>query len=292
MPGLNVLSYSGVSFRSFFAALACFALLFSGQACPVDASELSYRAPHTSIRLFSAGADSQDRGAPLAAGIEIMLEPGWKTYWRSPGEGMPPSFAWDESYNLKSAEVLWPAPTRFAEGGFSSVGYQDRVVLPVLITPQDATKPVNLSLSIAYGICKDICMPVEAQLSLDMDTPFEPADRDALQSAMAQVPKRQGADGAACPHRVVAARRVTLSGSEALRVETSYDEGAEERDLLAETEPDLVLPAPTLEAGGAPGRSAYVFAPDAASAAPLKGRMLGFTALSSKGSCESKARIE
>lgn len=291
MLGFNAFSHGGVSSRSVFAALVLVPLAGLLQTGATAAFPLSYQAPHTGIRIFSAGPDERDGGARLVAGIEITLEPGWKTYWRSPGEGMPPSFAWDESSNLKSAEVLWPAPVRFELAGLSSIGYKDRVLLPVLITPEDAAKPVNLSVSVAYGICKDICMPVEAQLSLDMDTPVKAADRDALRSAMALVPRQQQ-PGAACPHRLVSAHTVTLAGQEALRVETAHDPDAEERDLLAETGPSLILPAPTLEAGGTPGRSAYLFTPEAAGAATLKGRTFGFTALSSKGSCESKARVE
>ena len=45
------------------------------------------------------------------AGIEIQLEPGWKTYWRYPGDsGVPPSSISPARENVKSVTPLWPAP--------------------------------------------------------------------------------------------------------------------------------------------------------------------------------------
>ena len=50
----------------------------------------------------------------ILIGIEVKLHQGWKTYWRSPGEsGMPPKLDFDESSNLKSSNLEWPAPSRF-----------------------------------------------------------------------------------------------------------------------------------------------------------------------------------
>ena len=52
----------------------------------------------------------------LRAGIEIKLQPGWKTYWRYPGDsGVPPRFDFSGSENLKTAKVLYPAPHLFTD---------------------------------------------------------------------------------------------------------------------------------------------------------------------------------
>src|SRR5580693_3798463 len=68
------------------------------------------------------------RGAGAAtihhAGIEIRLAPGWKTYWRYPGDsGVPPRFDFSKSDNVQSLEVLWPAPRRFSDDDGDSIGY-------------------------------------------------------------------------------------------------------------------------------------------------------------------------
>ena len=80
----------------------------------------------------------------IRAGVEIKLDPGWKTYGRDPGDsGVPPKLDFAGSDNVKTVTVLWPAPERFPDGaGGNSIGYLDHVILPLRITPQDAT---NLS---------------------------------------------------------------------------------------------------------------------------------------------------
>lgn len=290
MHNLNVLRLMRVSCCG--AALAV--LLAAGLHAPAEAGVIggpAYEAPHTDIRLLTGGVTEHGGAGQPLAGIEIVLEPGWKTYWRTPGEGIPPSLSWDESTNLKSAEVLWPAPVRFAEAEGTSIGYKGRVLLPILITPEDPTKPVSLNLAIAYGVCKDICMPVEAQLSLDMDAPVRRGDREDLIAALARVPRKQAA-GTACPHRFVAARLAGSPERPLLRVETAFEAGANRRDLMVEAPQDAALGAPALEEGGAVGRAAWLF-PLAPDGAPhLKEAPLTFTTVSDEGSCESTARVE
>jgi DsbC/DsbD-like thiol-disulfide interchange protein len=251
----------------------------------------AYEAPHTRIRLLTGGVTEHGGISRPVAGIEIVVEPGWKTYWRSPGEGIPPSFSWDESANLKSAEVLWPAPVRFTEAEGISIGYKERVVLPILITPEDPAKPVSLNLAIAYGVCKDICMPVEAQLSLEMDAPVRKGDREDLAAALARVPRKQG-EGAPCPHRFRVARLAGSGERPLLRVETAFEASSSGRDLMVEAPQEAALAAPTLEAGTPAGRAAYLFALSAEDAPRLKEAPLTFTTVSDQGSCESTARVE
>ncbi len=72
------------------------------------------------VRLIAAGIGADGR---LAAGIEIMLEPGWRTYWRTPGAaGIPPAIDFSGSANLGAVEVSFPLPERHDDGyGVSNV---------------------------------------------------------------------------------------------------------------------------------------------------------------------------
>ena len=281
---MQVSSYGAVVFASLLAAAEP-ALAASDAPLP------AYEAPHTRIRLLTTGITDGDGPSQLVAGIEITLEPGWKTYWRSPGEGMQPSFSWDESANLKAAEVLWPVPTRFVEPEGTSIGYKGRVLLPVRITPDNPAKPVSLNLAIAYGVCKDICMPVEAQLSLDMDSPAKKNDRAEAVAALGRVPRQQGT-GAPCPHRFVSAKLSGTADQPVLRVETAYDAGAEGRDLFVEAPQEAGLGTPTLEAGTDAGHATYTATLPPDGVALLKEKPLTFTTLSQQGSCESQAPVE
>ena len=93
------------------------------------------------------------------AGIVITLEPGWHTYGRFPGEaGIPPSFDWSASRNVAAVRYEWPRPDILDSYGMRSYGYVDALVLPVLLTPKDPAAPMDVALSLSFGICKDVCM--------------------------------------------------------------------------------------------------------------------------------------
>ena len=98
------------------------------------------------------------------AGLQIDLAPGWKTYWRQPGDvGIPPQFNWAGSENLESVQVLWPAPKVTWDYGSRSVGYDTQVVFPMVVTPK-SDKAVQMQAQILLGVCDDICIPVEVNI--------------------------------------------------------------------------------------------------------------------------------
>ena len=106
------------------------------------------------------------------AGLSLKLAPGWKTYWRRPGEaGIPPMFDWSGSQNVASVKVHWPSPVMFRTNGMRTVGYHDGVVLPLEVVPKVAGQPIHLKARVDMGICKDICMPAEVVVSADLPMP-------------------------------------------------------------------------------------------------------------------------
>jgi suppressor for copper-sensitivity B len=123
---------------------------------------------HARARLVAAAADT-GKTRIVGLGLEIKLEPGWKTYWRAPGEGgMPPRFDWTGSANLAQIAIVWPVPQRFEIGGMESLGYADHVILPLDMTLAKAGEPVAARLLLHYAVCREICMLVEARLALDL----------------------------------------------------------------------------------------------------------------------------
>jgi DsbC/DsbD-like thiol-disulfide interchange protein len=100
-----------------------------------------------------------EQGTRMAA-LRLTLAPGWKTYWRSPGDaGIPPLFNWSGSQNLAGVRVHWPRPIVFEMNGYRSIGYKHEVVLPLELTATDPSQPILLQAEIDLGICRDICMP-------------------------------------------------------------------------------------------------------------------------------------
>ncbi len=133
-------------------------------------------------------------------GVRIDLAPGWKTYWRAPGgNGIPPQFDFSGSRNLARAGVTWPSPEVFAAGGVEAIGYTGSVIFPVAIE-QAAPGPVDLTLDLFYGVCEEVCIPVQEQLSLSLpsnDRSGESAIRASLDT-MAKPGSAIGMTSARC----------------------------------------------------------------------------------------------
>lgn len=124
----------------------------------------------------------QEDGARLA-GLRISLAPGWKTYWRNPGDaGIPPRFDWSASSNVADVQVLWPRPHTFESFGYRTIGYKGEVTLPLRVTPIDPSQPIELRLSMDYGVCSDICVPEAAELALSV-APGERGGEAPIQAA-------------------------------------------------------------------------------------------------------------
>ncbi|WP_247030201.1 protein-disulfide reductase DsbD domain-containing protein [Ancylobacter crimeensis] len=198
------------------------------------------------VRLV-AGATA---GGALDAGVEIRLQPGWKTYWRYPGDsGVPPRFDWSGSENLASVAVKWPAPHRFDDGGGSySIGYKRDLVLPLVVTPKDPARKLALKLTLDFAVCEKICQPARAELALDVPAGGAAPSNPELVAAQASVPA-QAALGAAGPTGIGRVQMTEDDGVPVLRIEARTAH-AESADLFVEgPNEDWALPLPIRSAG-------------------------------------------
>jgi DsbC/DsbD-like thiol-disulfide interchange protein len=122
------------------------------------------------------------------AAVRLRLAPGWKTYWRAPGEaGIPPAFDWSGSRNIAAVQIEWPRPEMFSFNGMRTLGYARELVLPVRIAPRDPAAPIRLDAVIDLGVCKDICVP--ASLAVTGDLPSDGAADPAIRAALAARPE-------------------------------------------------------------------------------------------------------
>jgi DsbC/DsbD-like thiol-disulfide interchange protein len=170
------------------ALIACgIAVVSGGTVCAAGESPWSEDV-RSAVRLVSGANNNGD--AHLRAGIEIKMQPGWKTYWRYPGDsGVPPHFDFSGSENLKTATVLYPAPHLFTDETGQSLGYKDRIIFPLVISPQQPGKPVRLRLKADYAVCEKLCVPAEGRAELTL-TPGASSQDSALAAAEARVPKQ------------------------------------------------------------------------------------------------------
>ncbi|WP_374443419.1 protein-disulfide reductase DsbD family protein [Stella sp.] len=176
------------------AAVAAAAIAAVLPAAAETASDWQ-RTDQTAVRLVSAVTATGGSGS-LSLGLQFRMEPGWKVYWRSPGSGgLPPSIDWQGSDNAGGAEVLWPAPKRFDALGIESFGYADEVVLPIRLAVPRPDAPVRLTAAVDYLTCREICIPYQATLRLDVPAgPAQPSPEAAL---VGRFLERVPGDGAA-----------------------------------------------------------------------------------------------
>lgn len=183
---MNMIRHS--AYRALVLCGAVFALHAPANAD--DASAWSDDSRST-IRLI-AGSNTAD-AATMRAGVEIKLQPGWKSYWRYPGDsGVPPRFDFAGSENVARAKVLYPAPHLFTDETGNSIGYKDNVIFPVQVSRKDPSKPVKLRLKLEYAVCEKVCIPAEGRAELSFGA-GKSAQEASLASAEARVPKQVSA---------------------------------------------------------------------------------------------------
>jgi len=169
---------------------ALFVALCIEPAAAEPAASEWVRTDQTQVRLVSAVTASGDAAA-LRLGLQFKLEPGWKIYWRSPGDaGLPPKADWTGSRNLGPVTVHWPAPERFELFDLDTFGYGDEVVLPIDAQVQERGAPVALRMALDYLVCEKICIPYQTALRLDLPAgPAAPSEyAHLIDRYMARVP--------------------------------------------------------------------------------------------------------
>jgi DsbC/DsbD-like thiol-disulfide interchange protein len=185
------------------------------------------KGPLSSVRLISGGLQN----GVWRAGVEISLKSGAHTYWRFPGDsGVPPTFDFAGSANLKDTRVSFPLPERLDEAGMQIFGYKSDVVFPLAVTPNDASKPVVVALHFQYAACEKICMPAEARLKFTLDPRnSSKANLARIEQFAARVPKPLGDSGS--PLIKVAAGTAGEKKTWQVSIEPA---GGKAEDLIAE----------------------------------------------------------
>ena len=237
------------------AALGFAATVFASsvtiEARAEDASPWQ-RDGHSAVRLLAGSRSS----AVLLGGIAFQLDPGWKTYWRNPGDsGVPPRFDFSKSENIEAVTVLWPAPKKFDDGaGGHSLGYRDQIVLPLRIVAKHADKPVTLRADIDYAVCEKICIPVQAFAELPFTSVASTEDSN-LFAALDTVPKPANI-GDPNPLTI---RDIKRDGKSTVLVDVVSPEAKEVSLFVEGPTPDWSLPVPELLNDSPPGVKRFAF---------------------------------
>ena len=195
-------------------------------------------AAHARVRLVAA-VTATGSADSVVLGLEIKLDPGWKTYWRAPGEGgLPPRFDWSGSGNLAAIAVSWPAPQRFEIGGMASVGYADHAILPLQAKLARPGEALALKLALRYAVCREICMLVEANVALDLPAGPAAGAPSPHAAAIARFEARVPRPAAEHGWRVAGISRKTMGEGSARRELVIVDIASEGAPLVA---PELLI---------------------------------------------------
>ncbi|MES0266860.1 cytochrome c biogenesis protein CcdA [Citrobacter sedlakii] len=169
---------------AFRQALICLLFLWLPVSWAAESGWLrSPQNDHASVRVR---ADTTAQGETRLL-IDVKLENGWKTYWRSPGEGgIAPSIAWKE--NLPAVNWFWPTPARFDVAGITTQGYHQRVTFPLRV---QGKAPATLAGVLTLSTCSNVCLLTDYPFSVT------PSSRDAgfahdYAQAMGRIPLAQG----------------------------------------------------------------------------------------------------
>ncbi|MBX9710630.1 MAG: cytochrome C biogenesis protein [Xanthobacteraceae bacterium] len=232
---MNDIVPSSLQTRLMTTALFCFV---SSVAHAQDVSAWAAE-KHSAVRLLAGSRN----GAVLLGGVGFRLDPGWKTYWRTPGDsGVPARFDFSKSDNVEAVNILWPAPKKFADGaGGFSLGYHDQIVVPLRIVTKNPDQPVTLRAHVNYAVCEKLCVPVEADLELPFASIASTED-SALGAALDGVPK-PASIGDPNPLTIRDVKRI---GAKSVQVNVVAPDGVDPALFVEGPTPDWALPIPKL----------------------------------------------
>ncbi|MEX3007957.1 protein-disulfide reductase DsbD domain-containing protein [Hoeflea sp. TYP-13] len=183
-------------FTTYYARSATFALVVAGiflTPAGTEAASSDWVETDGGRIRISALPPSED--GSIQAVLDVELLPGWKTYWRDPGEaGVPPSFRVERSDNIASAEIHFPPPERIRDDYSVWAGYNYPVVFPITLQQATPGKSSVLEADVFLGICKSICIPFQTSFSLEID-PDKPAnsfEKRLVKKAYRSLPEEPG----------------------------------------------------------------------------------------------------
>ncbi|MFD1745578.1 protein-disulfide reductase DsbD domain-containing protein [Rhizobium helianthi] len=130
--------------------------------------------------------DGTIRGA-----LQIEPENGWITYWREPGEaGIPPQITFPPESGVTLAAMHFPAPKEFVDGDVRDLGYDHPVALPFTVKAGGTPLPSSLTTSAFIGLCRNICIPFQADFQLNLRASRLPLEENLiLDEAMRRLPE-------------------------------------------------------------------------------------------------------
>lgn len=239
--------------------------------------------PDIKVDFLVGGHDPLDPGA-VWLGVRVRLGPGWKTYWRSPGDsGLPSEFDWSKSTNLDKAETLWPAPHRIEILGVETIGYTDEVIFPIKARLRDPSSSSRVSLDLALYACSTICVRDDHALtSVVAPGPAHPDEQAIIDAWRSRVP------GATSDALSISLIRLTGSNPPELEVVAKAASSFRAPDVFVESDPPVFGAKPRVTVGSG-GSATFTVKLDGERMADLSSRPIRVTLVDGERSIEASS---
>lgn len=140
---------------------------------------------HAQVQLSAESAES----GTVRLLLDVRLAKGWKTYWRSPGEGgIAPAIQWQTP--VEYLNWGWPTPQRFDVASISTQGYQGDTVFPLTLRlPKNES---HLSGTLTLSTCSNVCVLTDFPFDIDLTEPAPQNFDHAFSRAMGSLPLEEG----------------------------------------------------------------------------------------------------
>ncbi len=206
---------------------------------------------------------------------EADLEPGWKTYWRSPGEaGLPVRIKVGD----QEQELQYPVPERFELFGLVTYGYKNRVVLPFYVDRSDIGNSLNIEAT--FMVCKDICIPFDGHYELDKEISSLSIHDGRINDWMERVPSKAEKAGL----KINNVRITGKKGHQRLVVDVEADTALSKANILAEGDGAFEFGTPSIRLIGNGTEARFVLPVMTMDKnLDIKGKRVRFTLIDSKG---------
>lgn len=177
-----------VFFLSLFLFFAALVPSYAAESESVDTGKV--------VASLVSSNDSAAPGETIEVALRTILDTGWHTYWRNPGDsGEPVQLDWQLPEGWEAGEITWPLPMTLPTGPIINYGFEGAPLFPVSVTVPEAAEPgtiQNLTLDFYYLVCADICIPENGSASIDIaigETMKDPRWDPLIQDALNRAPK-------------------------------------------------------------------------------------------------------
>lgn len=151
-----------------FAWLLRFLLLFFA-VFALNAQALPWKKTEAVKAELISQATSVQPGSSIRLGVLLTQEPGWHTYWKTPGDtGLPTTIDWTLPEGWKAGQIQWPTPNLYVVGDLTNFGYEDSVLLPVSISVPASAKEGDYvaKANVSWLVCAEQCIPGSASFDV------------------------------------------------------------------------------------------------------------------------------